>query len=373
MPRKKLVLALAITSLSACSHIYKPEPNNFISKSLPKPLTFCGDNSNRENCTLSNQKEVNKSVLATQLARLPKGSSLKTVTELKKNVPSTATSKVADSNFSKTKISNGTTQNKEVAEFSTAFNKDNQPDTAVSNSPTIFNIQYPDTNDKRKICLDTNQPTKNRLALHPNWDSLKKIEINKTIFKQPFINEPLQDDIVTLSNIRFDGDKVITSEDSEDSTTKQRDNAPNQTRETRFRAIKLPRNYESYRSLIAEIAEQTQVDPALLHAIIQAESSYNPHARSSRGAVGLMQLMPATARRFGAKNLTDPIANVYAGARYLRYLLELFDNNKKLALAGYNAGEYAVKRHGNKVPPFRQTQKYVNKVMSLYEAHRNKM
>jgi hypothetical protein len=384
MPRK-LVLALAITSLSACSHSYKPESNHFISKPLPKSVTFyCGDNFNEENCTPSNQKEVKKSVPAIESAQLPKGTFLKTATEPEKIVPSTTTVKVAElktTPVSKTKTdrigtSNETIRNhnvKEVAEFPIVFTKSNQPSTAVSNSPTIFNAQHSNTSDKRKICLDTNQPAKNRLALHPNWDSLKKIDINKAIFKQLFINEPLADDIAALSDFWFDGDEVKTFDNSEKPAAEKRDNTPNPTPKTWSRAIKRHKDYENYRSLIEEIAEQTQVDPALLHAIIQAESSYNPHARSSRGAVGLMQLMPATARRFGAKNLTDPVANVYAGARYLRYLLELFDNNKKLALAGYNAGEYAVKRHGNKVPPYRQTQKYVNKVMSLYEAHRNNM
>ena len=388
MPRKLLVLALAITSLSACSHIYKPEPSNFISKPLPKSEAFYScDNSNEENCTPSNQKEVKESVLATESAQLPEGISLKTVTKLatksEKIAPSTTTTTVASTKkittFPETKTelmgtSNKTIQKngiKVVAEFSTtAVPKIKQPDTAVSNSPTIFNVQHSSTNDKRKICLDT--PAKNRLALHPNWDNLKKIEINKAIFKQLFISEPPANDITALNNILFEDGEVEPFDNSEESATDKRNYVPNQTQQTRW-SHAMSGNYINYRSLIEEIAEQTQVDPALLHAIIQAESSYNPHARSRRGAVGLMQLMPATARRFGAKNLTDPTANVYAGARYLRYLLEIFDNNKKLALAGYNAGEYAVKRYGNKIPPYRQTQKYVNKVMSLYEAHRNNM
>ncbi|NJO17564.1 MAG: lytic transglycosylase domain-containing protein [Thioploca sp.] len=243
-------------------------------------------------------------------------------------------------------------------------------DTVDSNSPTIFNTQPLNTSSS-KICLETTPSVKKRLALHPNWDGLKKIEINKDIFKHLVISESLAEDIAALNKILFDD--VETLDNSNSSATDERNNDPNQTNKTRFRAIKLHGNYKNYRSLIQKIAEQTQVDPALLHAIIQAESSYNPRARSPRGAVGLMQLMPATGRRFGAKNLTDPTANVYAGARYLRYLLETFDNNKKLAIAGYNAGEYAVKRHGNKIPPYKQTQKYVNKVMSLYEAHRDNM
>ncbi|EDN66158.1 Lytic transglycosylase, catalytic [Beggiatoa sp. PS] len=85
-----------------------------------------------------------------------------------------------------------------------------------------------------------------------------------------------------------------------------------------------------------------------------------------------MQLMPATARRFGVTNRRDATANVYGGARYLRHLLNLFNNNLKLALASYNAGENAVKRYGNKIPPYRETKNYVKKVMRLYKANQNR-
>jgi len=124
-----------------------------------------------------------------------------------------------------------------------------------------------------------------------------------------------------------------------------------------------------YKTLIQEVATSIGLEPALLHAVIQIESAYNPKAVSSKGAVGLMQLMPGTAKRFGVKKRTDASANVYGGARYLRHLLTLFDNNIELTLAAYNAGENAVKRYNNQIPPYRETKNYVKKVMKLYRAY----
>ena len=131
----------------------------------------------------------------------------------------------------------------------------------------------------------------------------------------------------------------------------------------------IPKKYDDYDSLIQDVATNTGVEPALLHAMIQTESAYNPKAISPKGAVGLMQLMPATAKRFGVTNRKDVAANVYGGARYLRYLLDYFNNDMQLALAAYNAGENAVKRHGNKIPPYQETQNYVKKVIRLYHAY----
>ena len=121
-----------------------------------------------------------------------------------------------------------------------------------------------------------------------------------------------------------------------------------------------------YKTIIQEVANNTGLEAAFLHAIIQTESAYNPKAISPKGAVGLMQLMPGTAKRFGVKNRTNPSSNIYGGARYLRFLLKLFNNNRRLAVAAYNAGENAVKRYGNKIPPYRETRNYVKKVMRLY-------
>ena len=122
-----------------------------------------------------------------------------------------------------------------------------------------------------------------------------------------------------------------------------------------------------YSELIHEASAKTGVRPELLHAMVTAESDYNPEAVSPKGALGLMQLMPETARRYGVSVWNDPAQNLSAGAQHLAYLLERFDHNLKLAVAAYNAGEHAVIRHGYKVPPYPETQNYVQKVASLYE------
>ncbi len=128
-------------------------------------------------------------------------------------------------------------------------------------------------------------------------------------------------------------------------------------------------NRQQYSPYINNIARQHGLDPALMHAVISAESSYNPRAVSPAGARGLMQLMPATARRFGVTNSFDPIQNMTGGAKYLRWLLKHFDGNVDLALAGYNAGEGAVKKHGG-IPPYRETQTYVRRVRQFYNHFR---
>ncbi len=126
------------------------------------------------------------------------------------------------------------------------------------------------------------------------------------------------------------------------------------------------KNRKRFSSLIAEVARLYDVPEALLHALITIESVYDPNAISRAGAVGLMQLMPATARRYGVYDRHNPVANLNGGTRYLKDLLNRFDNKVELALAGYNAGENAVERYGNKIPPFDETQEYVRKVMQLY-------
>ncbi len=126
-------------------------------------------------------------------------------------------------------------------------------------------------------------------------------------------------------------------------------------------------NKKKYSSIILAAAQKYKVDEALIHAVIRAESAYDANAISTAGAVGLMQLMPGTAKQYGANNRTDPKQNVFAGTRYLKYLMSLFPNKLELAVAAYNAGENTVKRYSNKIPPYPETQKYVRQVLFFYK------
>jgi soluble lytic murein transglycosylase-like protein len=117
---------------------------------------------------------------------------------------------------------------------------------------------------------------------------------------------------------------------------------------------------------VDRIAQQNQLSPKLVHSVIQVESNYNPNAVSPKGAQGLMQLIPSTARRFGVSNVFDPADNIQGGARYLKYLLELYKGDNALALAAYNAGEGAVSRYGG-VPPYPETRNYVTQVRKRLE------
>ncbi|MEO5341754.1 MAG: lytic transglycosylase domain-containing protein [Gammaproteobacteria bacterium SHHR-1] len=129
-------------------------------------------------------------------------------------------------------------------------------------------------------------------------------------------------------------------------------------------------NRQRYADLIDQAAKRVKLQPELLHAVVMAESGYNPRAVSDAGAQGLMQLIPATAERYGVQDSFDPKQNVDGGARYLRDLLKMFGFNLNLALAGYNAGENAVIKHGNKIPPYEETQNYVKKVLAYYQENR---
>lgn len=131
------------------------------------------------------------------------------------------------------------------------------------------------------------------------------------------------------------------------------------------------KNRRLHTPTIDEIAQQYGLPTSLLHAVITAESAYDPNAVSRMGAVGLMQLMPETARRYGVQNRRNPVDNLSGGTRYLRDLLQMFDNNLALALAAYNAGETAVKRYGNRIPPFQETRNYVTKVIEYYRQYRD--
>lgn len=121
-----------------------------------------------------------------------------------------------------------------------------------------------------------------------------------------------------------------------------------------------------YAPLINRTAKRMALQPALLRAVIAIESAFNPRAVSRAGAQGLMQLHPATARRYGVGDAFDPEQNVLAGAKYLSDLMHRYDNNLELTLAAYNAGEDAVARYGGKIPPFRETREYVPAVLRLY-------
>lgn len=124
-------------------------------------------------------------------------------------------------------------------------------------------------------------------------------------------------------------------------------------------------NREHFENMIAAAAARYRLMPELLHAVIEAESAYDPEAVSHAGAVGLMQLMPATAERFGVSNRTDPRQSLDGGAQYLRFLIDYFQNDLILAIAAYNAGENAVDKYKRRIPPYAETRGYVTKVLKL--------
>lgn len=135
------------------------------------------------------------------------------------------------------------------------------------------------------------------------------------------------------------------------------------------REPEMPAQYadKPFAAQIQSAARKTAVDPALVHAVIFVESRYNPTARSPKGAIGLMQVLPETAARYGVTNPGfSPEANLQAGTRYLSDLMQLFDNRLDLVLAAYNAGENAVLRYGQRIPPYRETRLYVPAVLAKY-------
>lgn len=125
-------------------------------------------------------------------------------------------------------------------------------------------------------------------------------------------------------------------------------------------------NKKKYAPIIKVIAQKHNFDEHLIHAIIRAESAYDPLALSSAGAVGMMQLMPATAKRYGVIDRRDPTQNIDAGVRYMKDLLGMFNSDLKLAVAAYNAGENAVFKYKKTIPPYPETRKYVQRVLSFY-------
>lgn len=131
--------------------------------------------------------------------------------------------------------------------------------------------------------------------------------------------------------------------------------------------------YTLYNKQISKVGKKYGLDPALLHAVILAESRYNADAISRRGAIGLMQLMPDTAARYKVADAFDANQNIRGGAQYLSYLLKLFDGDLELAIAAYNAGEGAVIRNGRKIPPYPETVAYVPKVMAFYRKYQERI
>ena len=126
-------------------------------------------------------------------------------------------------------------------------------------------------------------------------------------------------------------------------------------------------------SYILDSGRRHSVDPLLLYAIMHQESTFKARAMSNKGARGLMQLMPGTAQRFGVTSIWDPRQNIEGGTRYMRFLLDAFEGDVKLALAGYNAGEGAVMKYGYRVPPYSETQEYVRRISRRYELIRDPM
>ena len=128
--------------------------------------------------------------------------------------------------------------------------------------------------------------------------------------------------------------------------------------------------HEPFEPLVQEHATRAGIRPDLVRAVIQVESGFNPRATSPKGAMGLMQLMPATARQFGVRNAFNPAENVRAGVAYLRQLLDRYDNDERLALAAYNAGPGAVDKYGQTVPPYRETKDYVARISEITDTGR---
>lgn len=126
-----------------------------------------------------------------------------------------------------------------------------------------------------------------------------------------------------------------------------------------------PRQNKNFDKIIKAVAEKYNLEASLIHSIIRTESDYNPHCISSKGALGLMQLMPETAKIYGVGNPFEPRDNIEGGVRYLKDLINLYDRRTRFVLAAYNAGQTAVKKYGG-IPPYPETRNYIEKVMASY-------
>jgi soluble lytic murein transglycosylase-like protein len=174
------------------------------------------------------------------------------------------------------------------------------------------------------------------------------------------------DSVVVLSNFRSDETPLLLIAEQAGPTTSMSVHPPLDKSAGSMSppTLQLPVAPTELRRVINDVAAQVQIAPELLHAVIAAESRYNARALSPRGAVGLMQLMPATAMRFGARDPYVARQNVLAGASYLKWLMALFQNDLELVLAAYNAGEQAVFKAGGRIPPYPETQAYVPRVLA---------
>jgi len=165
---------------------------------------------------------------------------------------------------------------------------------------------------------------------------------------------------LVLSNKRPTGDADVTSY-----KVKNTDDVLVARTVTRSTVVR-----QDYDDIIVEHSRRNAIRPSLVRAVIQVESGFNAGARSPKGAMGLMQLMPATAKEFGVRNAYNPEENVGAGVKYLRQLLDRYDGDERLALAAYNAGPGAVDKYGETVPPYQETRQYVQKVDKIAGASR---
>lgn len=175
--------------------------------------------------------------------------------------------------------------------------------------------------------------------------------------KDLYIDASSAEEITITSNAIEGANAIVIEDTTPEEAIISAENAPIST----MSQASLP-----YQNEVIAAAAETKLDPALINAVIAAESKHNRYARSHKGAYGLMQLMPATAVRFGYTKKDSTEQNVLAGSRYLRELLGQFNGNLELALAAYNAGPGAVIKYQNRIPPYKETKQYVPKVLKYY-------
>lgn len=189
--------------------------------------------------------------------------------------------------------------------------------------------------------------------------------------------------VKNFSNVKLDKrykSVVFSSGSSQWASPQARDTTP--VSAGILRALSQHPNLKKYEPLLVQAAQDFAVDLALLKAVMAAESRFNPAAVSRKGAIGLMQVMPATAARYGlvgdkmhttAQKLSDPETNIRLGARYLRDLQRMFPSRLELMLASYNAGENAVQKYNNQIPPYPETQNYVQIVTQFYQMYKQQV